>query len=200
MGLDYGIQTCSWHPGLLHSLGSLIHPKKEHHSLAHKDYSSVGAGLKARDIKYIRISPVFSLGNTEAGLVLGFCVSVASNPRNTEGDWGMSQSIPDNAVRELLTQGCAGLPLSPASHPSLCCHLLLFQLESVNLYHITPKVRLWSSSHHRKTHLALKVNTSSTWWNKSEGPRVSPHVQDITWLQLPALQGLINWSTPRSGS
>lgn len=63
---------------------------------------------------------------------------------------------PDNPVRDLLTQGCAGL-LSPASQPSLRCHLLLFQLESVNLYHITPEVRLWSSSHHRKAQLALKV-------------------------------------------
>lgn len=104
--------------------------------------SAVWVRLKATNLKYIWIYPVFSLENAEAGLVLGSCVRVASNPRNTESDCGTSQTIPDNPVRDLLTQGCVALPLSSASHPSLCCHLLLFQLEGVNLQQITPKVRL----------------------------------------------------------
>lgn len=60
-GLDYDILTCFWDPGLLHSLNSLIHCKKEYYNLAHKDYSSKHYinSLKTRELKYILTYPVF---------------------------------------------------------------------------------------------------------------------------------------------
>lgn len=140
-----------------------------------KALRTLWVALEAGDLKSLWMYPVFSLENTE---VLRSCLKC----QNTECWW---HKHPDNPVRALLTQGCAGL-LSPASQPSLRCHLLLFQLESVDLNHITPEVRLWSSSHHREAQLALKVKLHPPEEgnrDKSEGPEVSPHIQDISWLQ-----------------
>lgn len=170
-GLDYGIQTrsetqgcCTPWAGSFSLRKNIIARPRLFKSKYKKDYSSEDCmrGFESKRFKiHLNVSS-FLIGKHRSARIL---LRVVSNPRNRDCDGGTSQSIPDNPVRDLLTQG---LPLSPASHPPLGCHLLLFQLESVNLDHITPKVRLWSPSHHRKTQLALKANSSPAWGGKQE--------------------------------
>lgn len=153
-GLDYDILTGFWDPGLLPSLNSLIHHKKEYYNLAHKDYSSEYYinGLENKRIK-IRFNLSSFLAVKYRSWPGAWVPSKSRFNAHRQLDGagpGTNQTIPANPVSQWCWLGYVShrlchLPHTPptgSSHTTLSFAVISIMVCQFIQYHITLKVRL----------------------------------------------------------